>query len=72
MELNTEKKEEQRRCWLQELDHQRQEATERRRREKLLQNQVSFSTDPEEVPLSWCLTGSLSADGGPGALDGSL
>ncbi|XP_023811114.1 coiled-coil domain-containing protein 66 isoform X2 [Oryzias latipes] len=40
MELNIEKKEEQRRCWLQELDHQRQEATERRRREKLLQNQM--------------------------------
>ncbi|RVE72567.1 hypothetical protein OJAV_G00039830 [Oryzias javanicus] len=40
MEQNMEKKEEQRRCWLQELDCQRQEMTERRRLEKLLRNQM--------------------------------
>ncbi|KAF6727363.1 Coiled-coil domain-containing protein 66 [Oryzias melastigma] len=40
MEQNMEKKEEQRRHWLQELDCQRQEMMERRRREKLLRNQM--------------------------------
>ncbi|XP_038553267.1 coiled-coil domain-containing protein 66 isoform X2 [Micropterus salmoides] len=38
--LSVERKEEQRRRWLEELDRQREEATERRRREKLLQSQV--------------------------------
>lgn len=35
-----EKREEQRRLWLEELDRQREETTERKRREKLLQSQV--------------------------------
>lgn len=35
-----EKREEQRRLWLEELDRQREETTERKRREKLLQCQV--------------------------------
>ncbi|XP_036957703.1 coiled-coil domain-containing protein 66 isoform X3 [Acanthopagrus latus] len=38
--LNVERREEQRRRWLEELDHQREEATERRRREKVLQRQT--------------------------------
>ncbi|AWP02216.1 putative coiled-coil domain-containing protein 66 [Scophthalmus maximus] len=38
--LGTERKEEQRRRWLEELDRQREEMTERRRREKLLQSQT--------------------------------
>ncbi|XP_053172140.1 coiled-coil domain-containing protein 66 isoform X2 [Scomber japonicus] len=38
--LSVGKKEEQRRRWLEELDRQRDEMTERRRREKVLQNQT--------------------------------
>ncbi|XP_030585141.1 coiled-coil domain-containing protein 66 isoform X2 [Archocentrus centrarchus] len=38
--LSVQRREEQRRRWLEELDHQREEMTERRRREKLLQNQT--------------------------------
>ncbi|XP_073323519.1 coiled-coil domain-containing protein 66 isoform X2 [Pagrus major] len=38
--LNVERKEEEKRRWLEELDHQREEATERRRREKVLQRQT--------------------------------
>ncbi|XP_041835700.1 coiled-coil domain-containing protein 66 isoform X2 [Melanotaenia boesemani] len=38
--LSVERREEQRRRWLEELDHQKEEASERRKREKLLQNQT--------------------------------
>ncbi|MEQ2203073.1 hypothetical protein XENOCAPTIV_023873, partial [Xenoophorus captivus] len=38
--LNVERKEEQRRRWLEELDRQREETAERRKREKLLQRQT--------------------------------
>ncbi|KAF7207743.1 coiled-coil domain containing 66 [Nothobranchius furzeri] len=38
--FSVERKREQRRHWLEELDHQRKEVAERRRREKLLQNQT--------------------------------
>ncbi|XP_062272555.1 coiled-coil domain-containing protein 66 isoform X4 [Scomber scombrus] len=38
--LSVERKEEQRRRWLEELDRQRDEMTERKRREKVLQNQT--------------------------------
>ncbi|XP_070758605.1 coiled-coil domain-containing protein 66 [Enoplosus armatus] len=38
--LNVERREEQRRRWLEELDRQREETTERRRQEKLLQSQT--------------------------------
>lgn len=38
--LSVKRKEEQKRRWLEELDKQREENTERRRREKQLQSQV--------------------------------
>lgn len=38
--LNGERREEQKRRWLEELDHQREERAEHRRREKVLQRQV--------------------------------
>ncbi|XP_030275119.1 coiled-coil domain-containing protein 66 isoform X2 [Sparus aurata] len=38
--LNSERREEQKRRWLEELDHQREEGAERRRREKVLQRQT--------------------------------
>jgi len=38
--LSVERKDEQRRRWLEELDRQREETTERRKQEKLLQSQV--------------------------------
>ncbi|XP_026023165.1 coiled-coil domain-containing protein 66 isoform X1 [Astatotilapia calliptera] len=38
--LSVERREEQKRCWLEELDRQREEMTERRRREKVLQSQA--------------------------------
>lgn len=46
--LSVERREEQKRCWLEELDRQREEMTERRRREKVLQSQVQrgHGTDP--------------------------
>nr|XP_043880366.1 coiled-coil domain-containing protein 66 isoform X2 [Solea senegalensis] len=38
--MSVDRREEQRRCWLEELDRQREETAERRRREKLLQSQT--------------------------------
>lgn len=50
---SVEKREEQRRRWLEELDRQREEMSERRKRDKLLQSQVmrlDSTTETEEEP----------------------
>lgn len=71
--LSVERREEQKRCWLEELDRQREEMTERRRREKVLQSQVQrrHGTDQAGLRGQSCPPESgvvVSAGGGPRAL----